>query len=190
MPDELELKAVIPDADAVRERLRAAGAQERFRGRMSDRRYDRAGELAARDEVLRVRNYHHDDGRIEAVLGWKGPMRRSPEGYKVREELELAIEPRRDAERSAHAFLSALGYAPVHAIDRIVEIYALGGATVRLEHYPRMDPLVEVEGSPAELERAIRATGIERAAFSPDSLAEFVRRFEARTGEPALLADS
>ena len=79
MPDELELKAVIPDPDALRARLLAAGAVERFRGRMSDRRYDRpGGELARRDEVLRVRSYHHPDGRITAVLGWKGPARRSP----------------------------------------------------------------------------------------------------------------
>ena len=52
-----------------------------------------------------------------------------------------------------------------------------------------MDPLVEVEGSPAAIERAIERTGIDRAAFTADSLADFVRRFEARTGEPALLGD-
>src|SRR5919205_1128702 len=82
MPDELELKAVLSDPDALRARLIAAGAVERFRGRMSDRRYDRAGELAARDEVLRVRSYHHAGDRVAAVLGWKGAAQRSPEGYK------------------------------------------------------------------------------------------------------------
>ncbi len=44
---ELELKAVISDPDAFRERLRAAGAVPRFSGRMTDLRYDRAGELAS-----------------------------------------------------------------------------------------------------------------------------------------------
>jgi adenylate cyclase class IV len=189
VPDELELKAVTPDPAALRERLRAAGAEERFRGRMSDRRYDKAGELAGRDEVLRVRSYHYEDG-VQSVLGWKGPVRRSPEGYKQRQELELTIERGAGGESTPHALLTALGYAPVHAIDRLVEVYALDGATVRLEHYPRMDPLVEVEGSPAAIERAIQRTGIDRAAFTADSLADFVRRFEARTGQPALLADS
>ena len=190
MADELELKAVIPDLAVLRERLRAAGAEERFRGRMSDRRYDRAGELAGRDEVLRVRSYHHDDGRIESVLGWKGPVRRSPGGYKQREELELTVAAGAGTDAAPHAFLGKLGYGTVHAIDRDVEVYHLGGATLRLELYPRMDPLLEVEGDPAAIERAIRATGLDRAAFTDEALTEFVRRFEARTGRPALLADS
>jgi adenylate cyclase class IV len=190
VPDELELKAVIPDPAALRERLRAAGAEVRFRGRMSDRRYDKAGELAGRDEVLRVRSYYHEDGQVQSVLGWKGPVRRSPEGYKQRRELELTIERGDGADSTPHALLTALGYAPVHAIDRMVDVYVLDAATVRLEQYPRMDPLVEVEGSPAAIERAIQQTGIDRAAFTADSLADFVRRFEARTGQPALLSDS
>ena len=67
MADELELKAVIPDPAALRARLVAAGGRLQLHGRMSDRRYDRGGELTARDEVLRVRSYHHADGRTEAA---------------------------------------------------------------------------------------------------------------------------
>jgi adenylate cyclase class IV len=77
---ELELKAVVPDPGALRERLRASGAVLRFRGRMTDVRYDRAGELAARDEVLRVRTLGRPD-EAETILGWKGRATRSPEGY-------------------------------------------------------------------------------------------------------------
>ena len=187
MPDELELKAVIPDPDSLRAGLSAAGAVERFRGRMSDRRYDRpGGELARRDEVLRVRSYHHPDGRITAVLGWKGPARRSLQGYKQRAELELPVTGAAGA--SPQALLSALGYEIVHTMDRDVEIFDLDGAAVRLEHYPRMDPLVEIEGRPAAIERAIEVSGLPRHAFSADSLTEFVRRFEARSGTTALLA--
>jgi adenylate cyclase class IV len=153
--DELELKAVIPDPDALRERLRASGGRERFRARMADRRFDRAGELVARGEVLRVRS-----------------------------------APSAGSAASPHAFLASLGYDVVHAIDRDVEVYDVGGATVRLERYPDMDPLLEVEGAPADIERAIRVTGIGRDAFTADSLADFVRRFEARTGRPAVLAAS
>jgi adenylate cyclase class IV len=186
LADELELKAVVPDPDAVRARVRAAGAVEAFHGRMSDRRFDRDGELGARDEVLRIRSYLAADGRTETVMGWKGPVRRSPEGYKQRAELELPI----GSGGSPHDFLTALGYDVVHAIDREVEVFRLGGATLRLERYPRMDFLLEVEGEPAEIERAIGATGLERSTFTADSLAEFVRRYEERTGHPAVLADS
>ena len=78
----------------------------------------------------------------------------------------------------------------LHAIDREVEVLELGGAALRLERYPRMDPLLEVEGEPAAIEGAIRASGIDRAAFTAESLADFVRRFESRTGTPAVLARS
>lgn len=182
MPEELELKAVVPDPDTLRARLLAAGGAARFRGRMSDRRYDRAGELAARDEVLRVRSLRLADGRTETLLGWKGPTRRSPDGYKRREEHEVAMAA------NPHALLAALGYAMVHAIDRDIEVYDLGGAAVRLEWYPDMDTLLEVEGAPAAIEDAISATGIGRDAFTAESLTEFVRRFEARTGRAATLA--
>ena len=190
MADELELKAVIPDPDALRERLRSSGGHERFRARMTDRRFDRAGELVARGEVLRVRSYRYADGRSESILGWKGPVRLSPDGYKQREEVELPMAASVGNGGSPGAFLAALGYDVIHAIDRDVEVYEVGGATVRLERYPDMDPLLEVEGPPGEIERAIRATGIARDAFTADSLAEFVRRFEARTGRAAVLAAS
>ena len=183
---ELELKAVVSDPGAFRERLRAAGAVPRFMGRMTDLRYDRAGELANRDEVLRVRTFHHPGGD-EAILAWKGPATRSPDGYKLREEIELPIS-RPDADPGR--LLAALGYQPVHAVEREVEVYRLGDATVRLESYPRMDVLLEVEGAPAAIEHAIAASGIPRNEFTSESLAEFVRRFEERSGQAAVLATS
>lgn len=117
-------------------------------------------------------------------MGWKGTAGLS-RGYKEREELELPIAGDRD---SPEALLRALGYEVVHAIDRRVEIYQLDRATLRLESYPRMDPLIEVEGEPAAIERAIQATGIPRREFTADALTEFVRRFESRTGRTAALA--
>jgi adenylate cyclase class IV len=184
---ELELKAVVRDPDAFRRRLQGAGATARFVGRMTDVRYDRGGELALRDEVLRVRTFLHPDGRMESILAWKGATMRSSEGYKQREEIELPLSgPTADPAR----LLRALGYLPVHTIEREVEIYRLAEATARLEIYPRMDVLLEVEGEPAAIERAIEASGIPRVEFTAEPLVEFVRRFEERSGGPALLAYS
>ena len=184
MAEELELKAVVPDPDLLRARLLAAGGRIRFRGRMSDRRYDRQGELAARDEVLRVRSFEAAGGPAETLLGWKGPRQRSPEGYKRREELEIGVT------LHPHALLAALGYGLVHAIAFAPREAIAGGAAVRLERYPDMDVLLEVEGSPDAIERAIEVTGIHRDAFTDDPLIEFVRRFEVRTGRAATLARS
>jgi adenylate cyclase class IV len=179
---ELELKAVVPDPEQLVRRLRGAGAEPGFTGRMVDVRFDRVGELTVRDEVLRVRTFRHRDGRVESAVAWKGPTRRTAEGYKLREEIELPVgaDPAR--------LFQALGYHPVHVIEREIETWRLGEATARLERYPRMDVLVEVEGEPAAIERVVAASGIPRGEFTAEPLTEFVRRFEERTGGPAELA--
>jgi adenylate cyclase class IV len=179
---ELELKAVVRDPQQLRRRLREAGAERNFGGRMTDVRYDRGVELTARDEVLRARTLRRAEGIGEFVLAWKGPTQRSDDGYKVREEIELAV-----GADPGH-LLQALGYQPVQVIEREIEVWHLGGATARLERYPQMDVLVEVEGEPAAIERIVALSGIPRSEFTAEPLAEFVRRFQERTGGAAELA--
>ena len=183
MADELEVKAVVPDADALRRRLRDEGAIRGFTGVLEDRRFDRGGELSRRDEVLRVRTYRHAGGGAESRMSWKGPTRRTPEGYKLREELECAATGDDPA-----LILHALGYIVVQAIDRYAEYFTLHEAVIRLETYPRMHQLVEIEGAAEVIERAIAATGIPRADFTAETLGAFVLRFEARERRAAALS--
>ncbi|MGH7533583.1 MAG: hypothetical protein ACREL4_09860, partial [Gemmatimonadales bacterium] len=92
--DELELKAVVPDVERTRRSLLAAGASLDWRGLMMDRRFDRRGELTARDEALRTRMYEPvgtPGATKRSELTWKGPTGRSPEGYKLRREIELRL---------------------------------------------------------------------------------------------------
>jgi len=181
---ELELKGVVPDPARVRAALIAAGGSLSFKGQLQDRRYDRAGELTARDEVLRVRTYLPTEGAPRAELGWKGPTQRSPEGYKRREERELSIHDGAPA-----GFLQALGFEVIHAIDRYIEVYEFTDGHARLEWYPRMDVLIEVEGVPAGIERIILATGLPRAGFTSEALVEFTARYDAaHPGAPSLVA--
>lgn len=184
MPREIELKSVVPDVAECRRRLDAAGARLMFEGRLEDSRYDTSERrLAATDELLRVRWYIDARGE-RATLEWKGPTGRA-DGYKVRDEIVAQIP---DADAIA-AILERLGYAEMARIDRDVAQYALGDAVIRFERYPRMDPLVEVEGSPEAIEGAIATLGIPRDAFSADRLLAFIARFEARTGQTAALSE-
>jgi len=160
-----------------------AGAVARFRGFMSDRRYDRDGTLEAQDEVLRIRRFTADDGATRAVLGWKGAVT-VVDGYKRRVEHEISTPDGAEAE----ALVGALGYREIHAIDRRVSYWDLSGAVVRLEWYPRMDCLVEIEGQPDAIERAVTAVGMAREVFSAEALVSFVARFEARTGRRAAVS--
>jgi len=182
---EVELKAVLDDWPRRARCLTQAGAVLAFAGRLEDRRYDTPRrDLARRDEVLRLRVYRDASG-ARAELGWKGPTAYE-DGYKVRDELQCTA----DAPDVLAAMLVRLGYEVTRAIDREIAQYDLEGTTVRFERYPRMDDLVEVEGAPGGIERAILALGIDRAAFSTERLPQFVMRWQRRTGqEPALCDD-
>lgn len=182
--EELELKAVVTDPAALRAQLAAAGAARFFVGLLEDRRLDRDGQLRAKDHVLRVRTWRAEGQPARAEIGWKGPTRRSSEGLKLRTELELGVADG----GAALGLLEALGFGVTQAIDRYVEVFALVGATLRLEWYPRMDVLLEVEGTPDAIDAGVRATGLPRAVFVPDALPEFVARFEAREGQAAVLS--
>jgi adenylate cyclase class IV len=181
--NEVELKGLVADLDATRERVQRAGATLVYAGPLVDRRYDTADRaLAERTNVLRVRVYGAG-AHVHATLDWKGPVSRA-RGYKEREELSTGVaDP-----LALTAMLHRLGYVLTREIDRDIEQYELGGTMLRFERYPRMDVLLEVEGPPEGIERAIAAAGLARAAFGTDRLPEFARRYEQRTGERAALS--
>ncbi len=179
--EELELKARVEDPDGLRRALLAAGAELVYRGAMMDRRFDRRGRLERRDEVVRLRVYHpHDRSTEWGVLGWKGPVRRRGD-YRAREEWESHV----DDPKAALVILRRMGYKICVRVDRAVEQYRLGDATLRIEWYPAMDVLVEVEGTPEAIERAIAASDLPRDAFLPESLPYFTAAYEKRTGRVA-----
>ena len=186
---EVELKGVFTDDIAARTARRAlerAGARLTFEGRLEDRRYDQPDRaLALRDHVLRLRVYRDGAGRVErSSLDFKGPTGYA-DGYKVREEHTVAG----DDPVALARILELLGYVVTREIDRHIAQFEHAGATVRFERYPRMDTLVEVEGAPDAIERAIVALGVPRASFTTERLQDFVMKFEARTGERAALCD-
>ena len=182
---EVELKSVVDDLPRRRVLVERAGGTLAWTGHLLDRRYDTAQHgLAAHDHVLRLRVYHGEDS-TRAELDWKGPTGHE-NGYKVREELGVHVaEPDVLAE-----ILMRLGYEVTVEIEREIAQYELYGATVRFERYPRLDDLVEVEGTPEQIERAIGAIGLPREGFTSERLPDFVRRYEARTGERAALCQS
>ena len=184
---EVELKAPVPDLALARQRVEDAGAVLQFAGRLEDERYDTEDRaIAGRDHVLRLRVYRDpSQGTEKAALDWKGPTTYDA-GYKMREELSCGLTAADEFRR----ILAALGFIVTMAIDREIWQYELGDATVRFERYPRMDDLVEVEGTPAAIEAAIRLLGLPRETFTSERLPDFVRRFEARTGQHAALSDA
>lgn len=181
--DEIEVKARVPDVKAFEAALLRAGATVEFSGEMTDHRFDRKKRLAGRDEMLRLRVYRPETGPARGELCWKGAVEKQGE-YRHRSEVEFAVgDPWKALE-----LLGRLGFTEAQRIERLVTVYRLGEATLRMERYPEMDVLVEVEGEPGGIERAIGATGLPREDFLPESLPYFVSRYEERTGRSARLA--
>jgi len=180
---EVELKSVVEEMEQCIARVRGAGGTLVLEGRLRDRRYDTHDRaLGERDEMLRVRAFEGLPASI-ATLDWKGPTRLE-NGYKVREEISTGLG---DVD-ATFVILAMLGYVCTMAIDRDVAQFSLSGATVRFERYPRMDDLVEVEGTPEAIESAIALTGLPRHGFTSERLGDFVSRFESRTGVRAALS--
>jgi|SRR5665213_632077 predicted adenylyl cyclase CyaB len=188
---EIELKARIDDVAAARKRVEAAGAVLVFEGELADRIYDSAARtFLEQDLVLRLRTYTDRTG-VSAHLDWKGPTLHE-NGFKLRTELTTGVsEP--DALAS---ILEGLGYSVIRSIDRHIAQYELTGTgtngtvVIRFERYPRMDELVEVEGSRESIENAIRVLQIPRDRFVGDRLTDFVNAYEARTGMRAAVCEA
>jgi adenylate cyclase class IV len=181
--DELEVKARVDDPAALERAILAAGATLEFRGAMTDHRLDRDDMFAARGEMVRLRVYVPDGGSAYGVLGWKGPST-TRGAYRHRPELELTVQD----SVTALELLVRIGLVETVRIDRRVAVYRLGGATLRLEWYPEMDVLIEIEGDPGSIEHAAAVTGLAREQFLAASLPSFVDAYERRTGRRARIA--
>ncbi len=180
---EVELKSVVPDVATTRQKVESAGGLLTYEGRLIDLRYgDKSGALVQTDQVIRLRIYARE-GASEGFLDWKGPTRYD-DGYKVREEVSTRVG---DPVALAR-ILANIGLMVVREIERVIAQYTLAGAIVRFEEYPRMDHLVEIEGQPDSIERAIELTGLPCQGFTTERLPEFVARFEARTGQKGALS--
>ena len=183
---EVELKGIAytaVEAAEARARLEEAGAALVYEGRLEDRRYDMPDKaLALRDHVLRLRVYRADT--VTTSLDFKGPTG-YVDGFKVRDELTVAAQ---DPVALAR-ILEAMGYIVTREIDREITQFTHAGAVIRFERYPRMDVLIEVEGEPEAIERAITVLGLPRERFTTERLPDFVMRFETRTGQRAAICD-
>jgi adenylate cyclase class IV len=179
---EIELRSVVDELGQRKLKVQEAGGQLLFEGLMVDRHYASAAPASVRDILLRVRSYRGPP-HTRTELTWKGPAIRDT-GYKVREELSTAVGD----DQILIEILARLGFAATRILEREVIQYSCAGALIRFEQFPVMDTLVEVEGEPDAIERAIQWTGLPRSGFTSERLADFVGRFEERTGRTAVLA--
>lgn len=142
MPEELESKVKVGDHDAVRARLKSAGAEYLGRVLETNRIFDdKAGSLLASGCGLRVRECHVLDGIDRpATLTYKGPVRDGV--FKRRTEIEVAI----DDAGAMTEILAGLEFSPRIVFEKRRESWRLKGCEVELDEVPGLGLFVEVEG--------------------------------------------
>lgn len=143
---EIEVKFLVADEGALRQRLEAAGAQQvRRRVHEHNVRFDdEGGTLLKEGKLLRLRQ---DDA---ARLTFKGVAQSDRLSQaKVREELETTVG---DFDL-AMAILERLGFKPQQVYEKYRETFRLGDVEVVLDELP-FGRFVELEGSEADIRDA------------------------------------
>lgn len=154
MAVELECKVRVVSHEAVREKLRAAGAQYLGRVVEENRLFDdHDGRLITAGSGLRVRATRVLDGRdAAATLTYKGPP--APSAFKRREEVEVQIS---DPKAVTH-ILHALGFRERIIFEKRRESWLLPPCRVELDELPKFGSFVEVEGPDEDAIRLALAT--------------------------------
>jgi len=143
---EFEVKFLVPDLAAVRERLLAAGAQiDKPRVYEQNLRFDNAWDgLLRKAQLLRLRQ-----DKI-ARLTFKGnPQEEISTEAKVREELEIEVS---DFETMA-TILERIGFERRQVYEKYRETFALGAVEVVLDEMPYGN-FVELEGDEKGIQEA------------------------------------
>ncbi len=134
---EIEAKFHLGHLHDIRKRIIASGGNQ-LTPRSLERnwRFDTDDrELAARREVLRVRQYG------DATLTYKSPTKRPEE----RIEIEIQV----DDANQAKSLLEALGYSVTERYEKYRESYRLKTDTITLDELP-FGNFVEIEGESTE----------------------------------------
>lgn len=166
---ETEVKIVVADLNAIRERLEAVGAVLRA-PRVFERnvRYeDAAGSLTPNEIVLRLRQ------DTAARLTYKAPPdaeAAQPANVRTRFEAEVTVS---DFD-TMDVILQRLGFRPHVVYEKFRTTYELGEAEVVLDEMP-FGPFVEVEGPADAIGRALDRLGL---ADAPRILVSYLALFE------------
>jgi adenylate cyclase, class 2 len=150
---EVEVKFLVADRVAVRQRLLSLGAEIKT-ARVYERnvRFDTTGEnLLANSYLLRLRQ----DDRVR--LTFKGPAAEDAASEaKIREELEITID---DFDLMAK-ILERLGFHPVQVYEKYRETFHWQGVEIVLDETPFGD-FVELEGTEDGIRSAAAGLGLD-----------------------------
>lgn len=178
MKQEVEVKLPIRDPARIRETLHAIGAHFDGEADEANTLFDRDGELAARGEVLRLRQ----DRRV--WITWKGPAT-NERGVKSRAEAQTTLADF-DAGR---VILERLGFRPVISYAKHREMWDIDGVEVTIDRLAFGD-FVEIEGEAAAIERVVARLGLDLGAAVDQNYVELQHAYQTGGPLPERFADA
>jgi adenylate cyclase, class 2 len=150
---ETEVKFLLNDLPALRERLLAAGAQL-HKARVFERnvRFDTVDStLLSQDSLLRLRQ----DTAVTLTLKTPPETAEQSRQVKVMQELEVSVSDFDTMSR----ILTRLGYAPVQVYEKYRETFTLDGVEIVLDKLPYGD-FIELEGDEATIRQLADILGL------------------------------
>ena len=174
---EIEIKLAAPDVQTAQKWLRAGGFRV-YRRRVFESNivFDLPdGALRGQARLLRVRQ-----AGTRSILTYKGPP--DPGPHKSREELETGF----DNPVAIRAILDRLGYRPVFTYEKYRTEYRQPGqkGIATIDETP-IGAYVELEGSPAWIDRTARKLGFSQDDYILDSYGRlYLRWVESRGLRP------
>ena len=171
---ELECKLKLEEPEGVVARLAALGAVYHGEVHERNRVFDRAGELAARQELLRLRV---TDDHAWGILTHKRP---APEKhYKCRVETETRVE---NAENT-RIILESLGFEQDWFYEKKRQSWVLEGCELVIDRLPQLGYYLEIE-APDEptIDRLLAELGLDRRQNLNTNYRQIWREHCERTG--------
>jgi len=173
-PQEIEVKFLVQDLEALEEKLRELGFKEETPSTHEiNTLYDAGQKLRRKGELLRLRNY---GGKWKLTHKAKGKAGR----HKSRAEAETTVSDGKQTE----AILRALGFAPCFVYEKFRAEWSDGKGEVVLDRTP-IGNIAEIEGPARWIDRTARSLGIDGSAYITKSYAELFIEWKRKTKSKA-----
>jgi adenylate cyclase class 2 len=171
---EHEAKFPLADLPALETRLRTLGSLRTRWHFESNTVYDRDGELASSDRLLRLRR------ALVSTLTFKEPVTASETpGVKSRRERECRVE---DPD-GMDLILRGLGFSPRLTYEKFRAVWTVGEGTVFLDILP-FGHFAEIEAPAASIPELARSLGLDPAAALDASYHALHRDWRRANGLP------
>lgn len=174
MPDEVEVKFLVTDPDALERRLRDLGFQQKTASSFErNTLYDTGDRLRSKGEILRLRQYGDKWKLTHKAKGSEGR-------HKTRAESETGISNGEEME----AILHGIGFAPSFVYEKYRAEWSDGQGEVVVDRTP-IGNLAELEGKPDWIDAIAGKLGISESQYITKSYGQLFEEWRKKSGSRA-----